>query len=90
MLAEVMTFGRLLNTEALRKGGVLQAAITVTDDNFLASDATKRPPAWQAVRLRRAVIKEDQLRREGADEVIILQSRTNRVLQVSVKIYIVC
>ncbi len=82
MVAEVMQFGRLLSMDVLQLSSVLQAAITVTDDNFMATDPSRRPPAWQAVRLKRVVAREEQLRREGVDESLILQGRTNRVLQV--------
>ncbi len=67
MVAEVTSHGRLLNMETLNKGSVLLAAMAVTDDNFLAFDPSQCPPAWQAVRLKRAIAREEGAR-YGLDE----------------------
>lgn len=82
MTNEVINHGRLLNMDVLRKKvSVLQAAITVSEDNYLSSDPKKRPPAWQAVRLKRVVLKEDALRFNGVEENEIIKARTAKIMQ---------
>jgi len=68
MVLEVKEKGRLFSMSALRvRGSIERAAMTVTEDNFDAfsffTDA--RPPAWNAIRLRRVLAKEDLTKRIG-------------------------
>lgn len=82
MVKEVAERGRLLNMPVLRKVSTksqrlaaLAAALAITDDNFDPDSIDRRPLAWQAVKLRRAITKEDIYRRNGMDEKSIADQR---------------
>ena len=61
MVQELSTYGRLLNLTALasKVGGIEQAAVYVTRDNFDANSSDLRPFAWRSIRLRRVMVQED-------------------------------
>lgn len=83
MTEEVVSNGRLLNMESLRNWkSLLQAAVAVTPDNYAEKDKTKRPLAWQAIRFKRVVQREEIARRErGTSEAAILKGRTNKIIR---------
>lgn len=89
MVQEVREKGRLLNMPILRKVrtpsqrlAIEAAALAVTDDNFDPDKADRRPLAWQAVKLRRVVTKEDIYRRQGSTEEEIATMREKLLVEV--------
>ena len=84
MAQEVVTFCRLLNLSALTsKGGIENAAMAVTLDNFDPDSPYLRPPAWNTIRLRRTIAKE-MLNQQSSKEPInyeeIINMRPFRVM----------
>lgn len=81
MVQEVRDHGRILNMAALNsKGGIEKAAMAITVDNFNPHSFDIRPPAWQAIRLRRAIAKEEVGR--TLNDVEYVRNRPMRVIEV--------
>lgn len=81
MVQEVLAHGRVLNMAALNsKGGIEKAAMAITVDNFDPNSFDIRPPAWSAIRLRRAIAKEEVGR--TLKDVEYVRNRPMRVMEV--------
>jgi hypothetical protein len=54
--------------------------MTVTIDNFDPNSPDARPPAWKAIRLRRAIAKEDITK--NVEDAEYVRLRPKRVMEV--------
>jgi hypothetical protein len=58
--------------------------ITITAENFNASDLNMRPEGWKELRLKRVLMKEYVERLEGVPEAAISEKRAQRMKTVSI------
>ncbi len=83
MLQEVETYSTLLGLAGpFDEQNRLVNDVMVTEKNYDPKVASKRPPGWSDLRLKRVLAKEKVDRSNGVSDVDILESRPQTIIMI--------